>query len=125
MQAQVSAITETSAGPEPTLAEYVMTDAVEGSGIAYWAEIKNVKRAGGYVTSFQVRDAGLEGPRESEKWVTVNERKVNAAAQKLRDGNVEAARRISAQFCGKEWEYDSEGVDCIIQAIAFGKLIFG
>lgn len=109
----------------PTHALYVMTDAVEGSGIAYWAEIKNVKRVNGYVASFQVRDAGLEGPRESEKWVTVTGHKVNVAAQKLSDGSVEVARRISAQFCGKDWDYDSEGIDCVIQAIVFGKLIFG
>lgn len=123
MQAQILKV---SAGEViPTRAKYVMTDAVEGSGIAYWAEVKDVKRgAGNYVVSFKVRDAGNEGRRVSAKWTTVNAVAVESAAERLREMDI-CSRDIAAQFCGVAWDTDQNGVDCIVQVIAFGKLIFG
>jgi hypothetical protein len=52
---------------------YALTQVYEGSGIAYWAETKNVKRnQEGLVTSFQVRDEGNEGPRVSDRWTLIH-----------------------------------------------------
>lgn len=108
------------------IAHSVMTDAVEGPGLAYWAEARKVKRnQENDVVSFEVRDGGYEGPRQSEKWVSVTERKIRKAAQEMRDGKVDCHREIQSQFVGNDWEYDSIGVDCLIQHIAFGDVIYG
>lgn len=107
-------------------ANYVMTDAIETSAIVYWAEAKNIKRdAEGYVESFQVRDNGDEGERVCKTWKTVNAAAIERAALKILTGEFEIRRDIAAQFVGKEWETDSEGVDCIIQAICFNELTYG
>ena len=103
-----------------------MTDAVDGPAIAYWAEARNVKTDGDHsVTSFEVRDGGYEGPREKEEWTVINETKVRAAAKAMREGETDCHRSIQAQFVGKDWDYDSTGIDCLIQHIVFGKIIFG
>lgn len=110
------------------VAKCIMTDAVEGSGVTYWAEIKDVVRdSSGDVVSFDVRDNDAEGPREAPGFVRVDENAVRNAAGRLLAGEVKVARRVASQFVGGEenWDYDSEGVDCVIQAIAFGKLVYG
>jgi hypothetical protein len=108
-----------------TNAQYLMIDALDGPAIAYWAEVKNVKHdEQGKCLSFQVRDGGYEDERVSKEWVTITELKIEHAAMCLLSGTIEVRRDIAAQFIGKEWKYDSEGVDCIIQAICFDKLIF-
>lgn len=104
----------------------MLTDAVEGSGIAYWAEARNVRRRPDlYVTSFEVRDGGYEGPRESEAWHKINATTLKAAIVKLRNGAVPVRRDIAAQFVGAEWDYDCEGIDCAVQVAVFGKLVYG
>lgn len=105
---------------------YVMTDAIETSALVYWAEARNVCRNGdGYVTSFQVRDAGNEAERHSDVWVTVNSKIIEAHAKRLLNGTIAVRRDIAAQFIGREWETDSEGIDAIIQSICFSGIIFG
>jgi len=113
-------------------AQYLMTDAVETSAIAYWAEARNIKRSEpddgtsvGYVTSFQVRDGGYEGPRVSDKWITVDSKAIAEAIEKIRNGVVKVRRDIAAQFVGEEWDHDIEGVDVVIQTICFNNLVFG
>lgn len=109
-----------------TSIQYFLTDAVEGPGVAYWAEAKDVQRdEHGYVTSFKVRDGGYESDRVSKNWKTVNEKSVKKAVADILSGEMEVRRDLAAQFIGKEWEYDSDGVDCVIQTICFGELIFG
>ena len=110
------------------LARCLMTDAIEGSGIAYWAEVQNVKRDhDNYVSSFEVRDGGFEGSRESDQWVLITEEKVKDGALALLDGRVKVSRDIAKQFVGgsDDWDYDQSGVDCVVQAIAFNKIVFG
>ena len=104
----------------------VMTDAVEGPGLSYWAECRNVSRDGdGNVFAFELRDGGYEGPREKEEWTLVDESKIRTAAAAMRNGETDCHRSIQAQFVGKEWDYDATGIDCLIQHIVFGKTIFG
>jgi len=106
-------------------AKYLMTDAIEGSGIVYWAEARKVTRdSEGFVTSFEVRDGGYEDARTSDKWTKINADVVNRAALSLLLGRCPVQRDIAAQFVG-EWEYDSDGVDAIIQCACFGELVFG
>ena len=77
------------------------------------------------VTSFKVRENGNEGARQSIKWTLITATKVETAAKALREGEVDIGRDIMEMFCGKEWETDQTGVDCLIQFIAFGKIVFG
>jgi len=110
------------------IARCIMTDAVEGPGIAYWAEIKDITRDDeGYVTGFDVRDNGVEEPRERNDFIRVDESAVKKAVGEVLNGKVGVHRRIASQFVGGDdgWDYDSEGVDCVIQTIAFGKLVYG
>lgn len=109
-------------------AHCLMTDAIETAGIGYWAEVRNVKRnAENEVVSFEVRE---ETPSDNAPapWATVNEGKVRQAAKDMRDGKCSVHRQIAAQFIGDsgdDWDYDSTGVDCIVQWIALGKVIYG
>lgn len=108
------------------VARCLMTDAIDGPGIAYWAEARRVKRnAEKEVESFEVRDGGFEGERESESWVAITEDKIRAAAKDMTDGKVACHKRIAAQFIGSEWDYDVDGIDCLIQHIVFKKIIYG
>lgn len=109
------------------IARCVMTDAIEGPAIAYWAEVRNVKRAeDNYVSSFEVRDGGFEDARESDQWVLITEEKVKDGATALLNGSVKVSRDIAKQFVGgDDWDYDQSGVDCVVQAIAFNKIVFG
>lgn len=112
----------------PTTVQCLLTDLVEGHGISYWAEFRNVKKdAKGYVTSVEVRDAGLNGRRVSRKWFVIDEAAVRFAAMALLTGGVQVSREIAAQFVGGEekWEYDMHGVDVVAQAICFGKIVYG
>ena len=106
----------------------VMTDAVEGAGIAYWAEAKNVRRnKNNDVTSFYVRandNEPLPADPKLREWHRVDASKVVAAATAVRNGLVDIRRDIAAQFV-PPYDYDGEGVDCLIQVIAFGEIVFG
>jgi len=110
------------------VAKCIMTDAAKGPGIAYWAELKDVVcDSEGNVVGFDVRDNDAEGAREAPEFVRVDENAVRNAISRLLTGEVKVARRIASQFVGGEdnWDYDSEGVDCLIQAVVFGKLVYG
>lgn len=108
------------------MARHVMTDAVEGPGLAYWAEARNIRRdPDGNITAFQVRDAGKEDDRVSDEWTNINTKRVLVGRMLLLTGEVPVRRDLAAQFVGNDWDYDSEGVDVLIQALAFGKLVFG
>lgn len=108
---------------EASSAESLMTDAIEGAAIAYWAIVRNIVRDvdTGCVTSFDVRNFESADVR----WVRVNEKALRKAASKLLNGEVEVRRDIAAQFIGKNWEYDDEGIDCVIQARCFNEIVFG
>lgn len=96
------------------IANYVMTDAVEGGGISYWTEVRNVMRnADNEVVAFN------EGPRQSDDWVAITEAAIRQAAEDIRDGKVDCSRDIASQFIGEDWDYDAIGVDCLIQHVAF------
>jgi hypothetical protein len=117
---------------KPSQASYLMTDAVEGSGIAYWALLDqdSIKRdnklpRAGYVIQFKVTDGGFENDPINDKWVTINEATILTAVDKILKGDIPIRRDIAAQFVGKTWEYDSEGVDAVIQAILFGSIQYG
>lgn len=108
----------------------ILTDAVEGPGIAYWASGASVKRAGAaprYVTSFIVTDAAPDGEPVKTGSKTINARAIMAARNALVNGDIAVRRDIAAQFVGKpeDWECDSEGVDALIQAAFFGKITYG
>ena len=119
--------------------ECMLSDAVEGnSGINYWAEIRKIRRDKNKpevigsstfypVVSFEVRDNGSGEVRVSEKWVIVNQGEVRKAVKKILNGQITVRRDIASQFIGKEsdWDYDSEGIDCVIQVIAFNEILFG
>ena len=108
------------------LAKCLMVDAVEGQGIAYWAEIKGIKRDDNhYVLSFMVRD--VEREEKDGKWCLVNVAKVTSAVKRLLDNfqKYGVHRDYAACFLGNDWDYDMHGVDIIIQIVAFDKVIFG
>lgn len=100
-------------------AKYVMTDAVEGQGIAYWAIVKDVKRdKDGYVTSFKVTQL------TRSSWIVINAKKINEAALAMLTGRIEVSREIASQFIGIEWETDQHGVDAVVQASLFNCMYY-
>ena len=110
---------------ETTDALSVMTDAIEGQGLAHWAEAKSVRRnKNNEVTSFYVRASDAEEPSNGREWHKIDARKVIAAASDMRNGRTDVRRDIAAQFI-PPYEYDSEGVSFCIKIAAFGELVFG
>lgn len=89
-------------------------------------EIKNVKRdKEGYVESFDVRPHHNEEPdAEPAKWIKIMSKGVITASKKLLAGDVIVHREIAAQFIGN-WDTDSDGVDCVIQVLVFGSIVYG
>jgi hypothetical protein len=105
----------------------LMTDVVEGPACSYWAEVKDAKRnADFYVTEFKIRDAESDEDIKKE-WVTITADKILEAVKKLinDDEDYKICRSIIAQFVGREWDFDQEGADVIIQIAVFNKIIFG
>jgi hypothetical protein len=108
------------------IARCLMTDAIEGSGISYWAEVNHVRRDSiGDVVSFRVRENEFERDGKQTKWTTVTEKKLRKAAVTLLTKNTGVSRDICAQFIGTEWDYDAHGVDCVVQMIALGEVKYG
>jgi hypothetical protein len=109
--------------------ECMLCDALESGYLNYWAEARNIKRnkvTGNYI-SFEIRDHGDSGERKNEEWVLINHAAIRKAVKKILAGEIEISRTIAAQFVGKEsdWDYDAEGVDCIVQTAAFNEIVFG
>jgi hypothetical protein len=107
---------------------YILTDAIETSAIAYWAQGSDVQRdEERLVTAFKVRDGGFEGEPEKEGEMLIDEAAILAARDKIVNGEIQIRADIAAQFVGKpdDWDYDVEGVDCLIQTAFFGDLIYG
>ena len=109
--------------------ESMLCDAVESGYLNYWAEVRNIKQdkqTRSYV-SFEVRDHGDGGERQSDTWVLINHAIIRKAVKKILAGEIEISRTIAAQFVGKEydWNYDAEGVDCVVQVATFNEIIFG
>jgi hypothetical protein len=107
---------------------YFLTDAIENSDIGYWAEFKNIKRDNEkLIISFDIRDNDDEGERVSEKWHKITFNKILKATEKIKNGEVEIRKDIAQQFIGKpeDWDYDIEGIDCVIQIVVFNELIYG
>lgn len=108
--------------------ELFLSDAYESSAIDYWAEVQNpVRNEHREYTSFQVRESEAPLERMSDGCKTVDEVSVLAAVAKMLNGEMDVSRSIAAQFVGKieSWEYDIVGIDCVIQCICFGELIYG
>jgi hypothetical protein len=114
-----------------------LTDCVEGSGASYWAEARNIRRQKKptegesipYVTSFQVRDGGKQNDRVSEVWMTVDKEAVAEAVAAILRGDLEVSRDTASQFvpanAPRNWNYDTDGVDVILQFLCFGELVYG
>ncbi len=110
----------------------ILTDAVEGPAIAYWARCYRSVRehTGKYklVTQFRVSDAAPDGGKPVKKGSkTIGERAILKARDLLVNGNVNVRRDIKAQFVGQPdaWEYDQEGIDALVQLAFFGELVYG
>lgn len=104
---------------------HVIADAAEGVGFSYWGEVDNVKRdMDGKVSSFQVRDPGYENPSLHEGWVTIDTASLIEGVRRLLSGEVIVRRDLAAQFIGNDWDYDADGIDVLVQAIVFGKLVY-
>lgn len=108
----------------------ILTDAVEGPGIAYWASGLNIVRqeeGENHVISFIVKDAAPDGDPVKKGQKLINERAILKAREALVNGDIKVRRDIAAQFVGKpeDWDYDSEGVDALVQAAFFGEIVYG
>lgn len=101
----------------------LLTDAVDGSAIHYWANIKNVERnEHGDVTSFLcsevLRDINF-------KWVKVTPKKIQKAVLDILTKDIDVSRELASQFIGEEWDTDINGVDIMIQYIVFKYIKYG
>lgn len=110
--------------------ECLLTDAIEGPGIAYWAEIDKVRRIDTspyWVTGFAVRDGGIENDPVKTEWLELTEAILLQARNDLVSGKIKVRKDLAAQFVGQpdDWDYDAEGVDVLIQAAYFGELVYG
>lgn len=108
------------------LIKCLLTDAVECLDLFGWAEVRAVRKdKNGYVSSFSCRDAGYAGSKVSA-WAKVNPKKISIAAFHCREGDLDVGRDIAAQFVDKVavWDYDMYGIDCLIQYIVLGKVIY-
>ncbi len=107
----------------------ILTDAVEGSAISYWAAGTKVLREEetNYVTSFKVRDNAPDGEPVKKGCKVISNKAILKARNALVNGDVPVRRDIAGQFVGKpeDWEYDGEGVDALVQAAFFGKIVYG
>lgn len=112
----------------------ILTSAVEGKAITYWAKGKDVQRQPrtkdeyAYVISMKVGDADPDDDGGVKKgWKLLNERSLAKARDKLVNEDCDVHRSIAAQFVGPidKWEVDNEGVDAIIQVAFFGKVVYG
>lgn len=112
----------------------IISSAVSGPAIAYWAKGSNVvyeqKPDGsrGPVIAFTVRDGDPDGSgvlTTSKK--VINERSILAARKLLMDQDCGVHRSIAAQFVGpmENWDFDSDGVDALVQVVLFGKAVYG
>lgn len=108
--------------------QYILSDAFDGSAIAYWAKAKDVIRGTYYVTSFKVADNDPDGSGPIKKgWKVINEKAIMKARDKMMNEDVGIHRSIAAQFVGpiENWEYDNDGVDALIQVAFFGEVRYG
>lgn len=109
----------------------ILTDAVEGEGIAYWAKIQMVIRDREVkfwpVVSFVVLDGAPDGQPVKKGQKLINARIIERARNRIVNGDVKVRRDIAQQFVGvpNDWEYDSEGVDALIQVAFFGEIVYG
>lgn len=106
----------------------ILNDAVDGPAIAYWARASAIILTDGKVEAFRVRDGDPDGTGKVKKGSKlINERTITDARNKVVNGDVKVRRDLAAQFVGKpeDWQYDSEGVDVLIQVAFFGELAYG
>jgi hypothetical protein len=106
----------------------LLAEAADGVGISYWAEVCKVTRDDeDNVISFVVKDGAPDGQPLKKGTRTINERSIKQAREAMVNGDSMPRRDIAAQFVGKpeDWEYDSEGVDAIVQTALFGAIVYG
>lgn len=105
----------------------ILTDAVEGPAIAYWAAGGDINRDVDGIVSFQVMDAGPDGSPVKEGMFLIDEAAIMAAREKIINTDVDLNRDTAAQFVGPvdKWEYDQDGIDALIQVAVFGKIVYG
>lgn len=99
----------------------ILTDTLENDYIGYWADVRNVKRdCEGLIFSFEVKDHDVK----DEKWTVIDEKSVMPAVNKIISGQIKLKEEIVEQFLGEEWNYDATSIDCLIQVIIFGEIIY-
>lgn len=110
---------------------YILIDAVEGTGITHWAKIRMVIRNYDVkywpVVSFVVSDGAPDGQPVKKGQKLINDRIIERARNRIVNGDVKVRRDIAQQFVGapNDWEYDNEGVDALIQVAFFGEIVYG
>lgn len=105
-----------------------LTDAFECPVIYYWAETSDPKYLREDIISFVVADgAPLMGDKITNRTAIVNEESILEAVSSILSGKVKIRRDIAQQFIGlpRDWEYDQEGIDAIVQIILFNDIVYG
>lgn len=107
----------------------VMSDTLETDAVDYWAEVKDVARLATNhdLASFCIRDGGYENDRIHDDWCTVDAHTIQEAAKRIVLGDFSVRRDLAQQFVGKprDWDYDEEGLDILMQAICFNRVEYG
>lgn len=125
---QSTATKKQSTRTKKSMITAILNDAVDSSALTYWAGAKNIVRSeNGDVVSFVVFDAGPDGEPLTKATKKINEKSILAARMKLISEDVDTHREIAAQFVGPQerWDYDSDGIDALIQVALFGKTMYG
>jgi len=115
----------------------VMTSAVEGRAITYWAQARNVVRDVDLnVVSFEVKP--LDGDRRTRErrargldaaptdtWRTVDAGGIALAIAFVLSGHVRVGRPLVGQIVTEKGAADEECVDVLVQIAALGELVYG
>lgn len=129
MNTQQSAATQKrSIRAKKSMISAILNDAVDSSALTYWAGAKDIVRSeNGDVVSFIVFDDGPDGEPLTTETKKINEKSILAARMKLISEDVDTHREVAAQFVGPQerWDYDSDGLDALIQVALFGKKVYG
>lgn len=106
----------------------LLTDAIETSAVSYWLACHQVLRdAAGDVIRIVKPCAADE---EKKIWADVDELTIQRGMQRIRDGLVDVNKDLFAMVAHgyvfpDDADIDAEGVDVILQAGMFGKLVYG
>ena len=109
--------------------EQMMTDAVHGGAIGYWANVNNVTQSEddpSMVTSFTVWDSAPEGEPMKEGEMVIDAAALQKARDAIASGAVPVHDGLKARFAGpeSEWEYDDAALNQLIQVAYFGSITY-